>query len=163
MRMRTHNIFGFAISLLMLRAWLYRYFFLVVFTSTYLTLSINWFIDRVVGHRGYRRAPYTHSFITSTIISIIIVLPYIYVLKIFGFEISIQLNLYMAAISVAFSHIILDMVTKDGVYPLWPFSRGRLSILGIRYDNPIANIFFVLISIILIAMMLLDVAGYSFR
>ena len=158
MRLRTHNIFGFAIALLVLRTWLYKHLLLTVFSSIFLSLSINWFIDHVAGHKGYRRTPYTHSFVTSAIIAVIITLLYLYALRLLG--VYIPMELLYGAVAIAVSHILLDMVTKDGVYPLWPFSRGRVSVLGIRYDNPIVNIFFVIVSIAIVAVILLDMARY---
>lgn len=129
-----------------------------MFSSIFLTLSINWFIDHVAGHRGYRRAPYTHSFITSTAIALIITFLYIYILGLINLTVSAAI--YAASVAIAITHMVLDMMTKDGIYPLWPFSSSRVSILGVRYDNPIANTLFVLISLIIVVLILFDAARF---
>lgn len=152
--MRTHNVFGFALSLLVVEAWLYNYFLIAIFTSILLTLSINWFIDRIAGHKGYRRAPYTHSFITSTVIAVAIAMLYIYALDFLGVTVPVQ-QVFAASICVAVSHMLLDMMTKDGIYPIWPLAGNKLSILGVRYDNPAINTLFVVISIAIILAILL--------
>lgn len=155
MRSKTHNIFSFAISLLILRIWLYTAFLLAIFSSIFLSLSINWFIDHVAGHKGYRRAPYTHSFVTSILISILVAFLYTYILRTLGFALPIPL-LYIASIAIAASHMFLDIMTKDGIYPLWPFSKVRISILGARYDNPALNAFIAIVSLTMIIFIVFD-------
>lgn len=155
LRMRTHNVFGFAVSLLPIRMWLREDLPTAVFTSILFTASINWFIDFVAGHRGGRRTPYTHSLITSTFIAAVIAILYIYALHILGVAAPLQ-QVFAASISVAVSHMMLDAMSRDGIYPLWPFTKKRLSILHIRYDNSVANTLFIVISVVIIVLVFLS-------
>lgn len=96
-----------------------------------------------------RRAPYTHSIFGSIMISIAISVPILLMIYIYENFMAIEmlLNLLAISISIGLSHILLDMFTADGIYPLWPINKARLSLLRVRYDNFVLNVFTIFISI----------------
>lgn len=118
----------------------------------YFSIVINYIVDSIGGHRGYRRSPHTHSIIGSAIISILVSLPIIIAVRSLSLSIpkEIQLSLLALAILVGLSHVLLDMFTADGVYPLWPFKKTKVSLLQTRYDNLILNILMIIVSLLII-------------
>jgi len=54
------------------------------------------------------------------------------------------------------SHIFSDMFTKAGVALFYPLSSSRARVIRLRYDNPLINVFFAIIGILLIAKYIYD-------
>ncbi len=98
---------------------------------------LNYIID-AYGHRGAFRSPFTHSVIGVTIMCASLGVAIYAIL-------SLTLN-YVPSISIlegllfsGYSHLLLDSLTRFGIYPLYPFSRKRFSIACISYDDPLIN------------------------
>ncbi|MCC6016084.1 MAG: metal-dependent hydrolase [Desulfurococcaceae archaeon] len=159
MRRRTHNLFSFAISFAAYSSLLKLELFYSAIISLYLSTVVNYVIDTLGGHKGFRRAPYMHSILGSTAISIIASIPVIAIATHIIASVELWIELVAIAIVVGLSHIFLDMFTADGIYALWPFTKTRVSLLKARYDNPILNMFTVLISITIIIATLYSKAG----
>ena len=65
---------------------------------------------------------------------------------------------YMWAFIIGYlSHLFSDMFTKAGVALFYPISNSRARIIRLRYDNPLINILFIIIGVILIAKYVYDV------
>lgn len=152
LKSKTHNVFGFAIALLLSLRLLKINIVYGVFLSLYFSLIINWAIDYVAGHKGLRRTPYTHSITGTTLISTLSLTPVLVMLQIYGVQsdIWIVLRLLLLSLPVGLSHLLLDMLTADGVYLLWPASRSRIALLRARYDDPLLNTFVSIVSIVIV-------------
>lgn len=124
--------------------------------SVYLSISINWASDSVLGHKGFKRTPYTHSMFGSTMISIIMAMPMILLIYLYfpNALTNIAVPLALTSIAVGYTHLLLDILTADGVYLFWPLSKKKISLLKVRYDNYITNLLTTFISIMIIAWVL---------
>lgn len=120
--------------------------------SLYLSTAINWAIDSIAGHKGFRRTPYTHSVFGASSISIIVITPILMLIYLYFSNILVKLitPLTLTSIAIGYTHLLLDILTVDGVYLFWPISRKRISLLKVRYDNFVANTLITLVSIIII-------------
>jgi len=54
------------------------------------------------------------------------------------------------------SHLFSDMFTKAGVALFYPLNSNRVRVTRVRYDNPLINIFFVVIGLLLIIKYAID-------
>lgn len=121
--------------------------------SIYLSTAINWAIDSVAGHKGFKRTPYTHSVLGASTISIIVIMPvlfFIYSYSLKNILTKLITSLTLISIVIGYTHLLLDLFTVDGVYLFWPLSRKKISLLKVRYDNFIANTLITLVSITII-------------
>uniref|UniRef100_A0A7C4NK18 Metal-dependent hydrolase n=1 Tax=Ignisphaera aggregans TaxID=334771 RepID=A0A7C4NK18_9CREN len=156
LRSRTHNLFSFAISLSISLNLLNLDIFYATIVSIYLSISINQVTDSVLGHKGFKRTPYTHSIFGSTMISVIMAVPMTFLVYLYfpNALINIAIPLVLISIAVGYTHLLLDILTADGVYLLWPLSKKKISLLKVRYDNSTINILITFISIMIIAWIL---------
>jgi len=120
MKLGTHILFGFALTL-----WLLSFFTGVVsptllFYALLVSSLTNIFID-AAGHEGVKRSPVTHGVFGSIFVTLVVALGLMYL----GFNASPWL-----ALSVFFNcyiHYILDMMTMQGVQLLYPIHKKGLS------------------------------------
>lgn len=165
MKLKTHNIFSFAIAL-----WISTLLNISniliheVVLALFFSIFINIVIDKL-GHRNTRRLSYLHSFLGVFILSLLIVMSLYAVLSvILEIRLSLQMimNLLIFVYTIGLSHLFLDMFTAEGVCFLWPFSRcrsGKISLLKIRYDDLTVNMFMWIISIAIILVYIVHITN----
>ena len=137
MKLNTHLVTGFCVatSLALLLGLGPRE---AVFSGI-LALAANYLID-ALGHRGRGRAPFAHSLVGVTLVTIALftaltaLSPYAPIPSIDA------LKLFASSYAGALTHLLLDALTEGGVYIAYPFSRRRFAIAHLDYDNPVANV-----------------------
>ncbi|MEL9940179.1 MAG: metal-dependent hydrolase [Ignisphaera sp.] len=155
MKRKTHDILGLAIGLWVSKVFPITNSFLANFLSVIaMSVFINRVIDGFGGHRGFRRTPYTHSLFGLLLISIAAILLLYCFAYLLGFGTFIHLlqNMFAVLFSIGFAHLLADLMTADGVYLFWPFTKKRVSATRRRYDDVLLNglaIFFSLMIILL--------------
>ncbi len=134
---KTHALFGMAVASLFFRS--FRSYEYIVMTGIFAVLSD---LDTVIGlrHRGF-----THSLSFAFAVSLML-----YVASPEGYELA-----WISAAIGILSHLFLDSLTRGGVPLYYPLSKKRYSLplvaKHIRYDSLPANLFFIFISVFLIA------------
>ena len=131
-----------------------HYLIVQALSSALLSAVMNYSIDSFFGHKGFKRTPYTHSILGSFTLSLLITLA-IYIMCMFiGLRNCFTWlnNVFLQCLSIAFSHLLLDSLTVDGVYPLWPFSRSKIALTHRRYDYIALNLSMQIIAVVLIAL-----------
>lgn len=134
---KTHAIFGMAIASLVFRG--FRSYEYIVLTGIFAVISD---LDSVIGlkHRGF-----THSLSFAFAVSLVL-----YAASPEGYEL-----VWISGAIGILSHIFLDSFTRGGVPLYHPLSKRRYSLpliaKHVRYDSLPANIFFIFISVFLMA------------
>lgn len=106
------------------------------------SLFLNYLID-AIGHRGYRRSPFMHSFVgvtlstTALFLALSVLELYVPTMKYIGIELGPRT--FLACYAGALTHLLLDAFTGSGIYLAYPFTRKRFAIAHLSYDNPVAN------------------------
>lgn len=156
--MKTHNLFGFSVALWLSLKMLELEILYSVVLSAYLSTAVNTMIDRVGGHRGFRRTPYTHSILGSALVSVVVAVPlilFIFALGIPRGEGMVQGILALSLVA-GFAHLFLDMLTVDGVPLVWPLSVRRYRLARVRYDSVLANGLIIAASLAIVAVLVLE-------
>ena len=101
--------------------------------------------------RGHRRT--LHNIIACVLTGLAVYT----VLLIANAWISMSFNLYplgsaLSYITAYITHILADIPTGGGVALLYPLSRKRISVLGLRYDNVLYNGLLMILSTILLCL-----------
>ena len=161
MKRSTHNVFSLALCLWVSKLLHIEPVIISVLLSLMLTVFINWFIDSVAGHKGFRRTPHTHSILGALIISLLLSLGIYAITLLLGILMSMALltKLIALALTSAFSHLLLDIFTANGIALLWPFKKRRFLIIGMRYDDPMLNAIIISLSILIIFIYMLSLYG----
>ena len=142
MKLITHIIFSF--MLVYLISILLGYSYLDSFKlALMLSITINYVID-AFGHEEYRghirRSKVTHSISSSSLLGVFIGLAIAYFMNY-----SLVLGV-LSGLATSLSHLFLDSLTMGGIY----ICGKRYRLASYRYDNPVLNIGFIIISIILL-------------
>ena len=134
---KTHALFGMALASLIFRG--IRTYEYIIMTGIFAVISD---LDSVIGlkHRGF-----THSFSFAFLISLIL-----YMTSPEGYELA-----WLSATIGILSHLFLDSLTRGGVPLYHPLSKKRYSLplvaKHVRYDSLPANLFFIFVSVFLMA------------
>ena len=118
----------------------------------WLAVATNEVID-VLGHVTQggrpRRSFWTHSILTAPLWGMATAFPPVCILAIvFGQALTTPLALSSVSlgIAIAYSHLLLDVLTEGGVY----LFRRRVAIAHLRYDNPVLNGAFIALGVLLV-------------
>ncbi|MEM0026915.1 MAG: metal-dependent hydrolase [Ignisphaera sp.] len=152
MKRSAHDVFGLAVGLWVSKAFPIADNLLINFFSIIAaTMFMNRFIDGFLGHKRFRRTPYTHSFSSLLIASFAIVLLFYCFAQLLGFNMLIHplQNLFMILLSTGLAHLLADSLTADGIYLFWPFTNRRISLTKKRYDDGLLNSLTIFISLML--------------
>jgi len=115
---------------------------------------LNYVVDRF-GHRGPRRVPFMHSVLGVTLLCLALgIATYIA-----SSSTRLALEVFVPVYAGALSHILLDSFTSAGVYPLYPFSKRKLSLARVRYDSSVANAVAVVLALLLVMVIALAKMG----
>ena len=134
---KTHALFGMAMASLVFRG--FRSFDYIIMTGIFAVISD---LDSVIGlkHRGF-----THSLSFAFLISLVM---YVASPEGYGFA-------WISAMTGILSHLFLDSLTRGGVPLYHPLSKKRYSLplvaKHVRYDSLPANLFFIFVSVFLMA------------
>ncbi len=134
---KTHALFGMAVASLVFRG--FRSYEYIIMTGIFAVISD---LDSVIGlkHRGF-----THSLSFAFLVSLML-----YAIPFEGYRLA-----WLSAAIGILSHLFLDSLTRGGVPLYHPLSKKRHSLplvaKHVRYDSLPANLFFILVSVILMA------------
>lgn len=151
MKSLTHNLFSAGLGL---------YFvsrfglppLLELLLVAWLSLAINWIID-TLGHTRARGIPVrtfvTHSIFTAPLWGGLVGVATIVVPRsVLNIDVSSTVTLLAitTGVMIAYLHLFLDALTEAGVY----LGRGRIAIAHFSYSNPLINLGFMIIGVILL-------------
>ena len=134
---KTHALFGMALASLIFRS--FRSYEYILMTGVFAVISD---LDSVLGlkHRGI-----THSLSFAFLVSLML-----YAASPEGYELA-----WLSAAIGILSHLFLDSLTRGGVPLYHPLSKKRYSLPlvaeHVRYDSLPANLFFIFVSVFLMA------------
>ncbi|WP_291764719.1 DUF1286 domain-containing protein [Caldivirga sp. UBA161] len=159
MKLRTHIIFSIGLTALIESALGISNIILLLGSSIVLSYLINLLID-VLGHEernGFtRRSPRTHtmgrSFAVGLIVSILVAL-FLYYMSPIG--IYKALIIVLMGPVVGWSHMLLDMLTENGIYVKRRGRWVRFALAHYKYNNPVLNWLFIIIGVMLLIKSLL--------
>jgi membrane-bound metal-dependent hydrolase YbcI (DUF457 family) len=144
MKLLTHVVFGFAVSLWLFKVFGYSSIPIVPAVALTVSALTNWIID-YLGHEGPIRSPLTHSLAGSILITFIVT----GVLLLLGFDMMPYLMIVVWLNCLV--HYLLDIITTEGVELFYPISHrryhGRLS-----YSDVTANWSFITVAVLGIAL-----------
>jgi membrane-bound metal-dependent hydrolase YbcI (DUF457 family) len=144
MKLLTHVIFGFAVSLWLFRVFGYSSIPIVPAVAIAVSAITNWIID-YLGHEGLVRNPLTHSLAGSILITFIVT----GVFLLLGFDMMPWLMLVVWLNCL--THYLLDVITTEGVELFYPISHKRYH-GSLRYDNVVANMSFNAAAVLVVAL-----------
>lgn len=151
MRFLTHNLFSAGLSFYFVsRFGLSPLLELLV--VVWLSLAINWVID-IVGHRKaggiHVRTFVTHSIFTAPLWGGLVGVATIVVPnRVLNIDVgsTVTLLTITTGVMIAYLHLFLDSLTEGGVY----LGRRRIAIAHFSYNNPLINLGFMIIGVILL-------------
>ncbi|MEL9990373.1 MAG: DUF1286 domain-containing protein [Thermoproteus sp.] len=148
MMLRTHYTFSAGLLALALAALFRPPLYETLTVALLVSATANSVID-MLGHKGGRRTPLTHTVprsvawgLASSLLAAVVVPK--------------ALPLALAAGAIAGpSHMLLDVITEHGIYVKRNGHWRRLALAHIRYNNPLANLALTLLGVLFLVLAIL--------